>query len=179
MTTSKSKTLMLSSPVDMYFKLCWEYSQLQKTLQTDEPRTHAYRVLNATITALHMKDWIGKAFLPRHYAALQKNGLAIPSKKELEGFAMSHPGFRMCESVANAAKHFHIRARSFEVETYSKQLGGPAVDLPEFSVPMVGDGESYMPIYMAVGGAIEMWRRVLLASGFAAAEELIDRPLTK
>lgn len=167
-----SKTLMLSTPVHMYQKLCWECTQLQATLQTDDARTYAYRVLNGAITALHMRDWVSEVFLPAHYAALQAAGFTIQDKAALNVFLMNNTCFRFCESVANAAKHFRIHTRDPEVTTSAKRLGGDETGCPEIWVPMVEDGESSMPIYMAVGEVARMWGTLLLASGYATFQEL-------
>lgn len=167
-----SKTLMLSTPVDMYRKLCWECEQMQARLQADDPQIFAYRVLNGAITAFHMLDWVRPALLPKHYDALQAAGYAIKDERDLKQFAMNNVCFRFCESVANAAKHFQIRSRTPDVTTSAKRLGGDQTGYPEIFVPMVQDGQSSMPLYMAVGEVARMWGRLLWASGYAPLDEL-------
>lgn len=180
MNDGTSKTLFLMEPVDMYFKLRWEHSQLVNPTDEESRRINAYRSLNAAITAFHMHDWVLSCLERRHYENMRKADLDLADEQALVDLLWRCPAYSFCESIANASKHYRLdpkrnKRRRRDVRTSEFLLGGPHVGTPMHWIPMVEDGESQMPLKSAIGDLLSIWRDILLRSGLATEADL-ERP---
>lgn len=170
-----NKTFFLVEPIDMFHKLVWEYTQLK--VVANRPRhEQAYMSLNAAITAWHMCEWLAARLEPHHYQKLQDatGNRSLNSCRALQEFAKKDTSIAVCEQIANSAKHRAITRRGVPATTSERMLENDVGAV--FWIPMVEDGSSSYPFYMAIDFAIRFWRRLFVQSGMATEAELATPP---
>jgi hypothetical protein len=97
----EAHTVLISDPATMWEKLAWDIYVFRK-IQAGYPTENqplAYTALNACIAAASLADWAKKSY------RVGNNKKAI-TEKEFEAWTHNEvPHQRMCEDIANTAKH--------------------------------------------------------------------------
>lgn len=165
----------LAEPLDVYFKLLWEYTQLASADRLDRPQ-QAYMALNAAMTAWHMADWLCARMTPEHYAKLRgaTGNKDLNNCKAFRAWAQKRESITVCEQIAVSAKHWTINEESgLKVTTSEVDLTN--LDGKQLWIPMVEGGRSKAPMTIIIGLALSFWRTVLIDIAMATHAQL-ERP---
>lgn len=171
MKPQTDKTFVLLEPLDLFFKLEWEYDELRRFSIIENRIEKSYVALNAAMTAWHLTDWFCARMQREHFKKLSiETGRHIDNNTVFRDFVKEDRYISMCEQIAVSVKHYQIDERLHKVQTnprsYELADGQCAYYL------MVEDHNAMVPIDSVIGFALAFWRSMFELTGMATSEQV-------
>lgn len=171
MKPQTDKTFVLLEPLDLFFKLEWEYDELRRFNITENRIERSYVALNAAMTAWHLTDWFCARMQREHFKKLStETGRHIDNIKVFREFVKEERSISMCEQIAVSAKHCQIDERSHNVLTNPRSY--QLADGQRAYYLMVEDHNAMVPIDSVIGFALAFWRSMFERTGMATHEQV-------
>lgn len=171
MNPKPNKTFELTEPLDLFFKLEWEFDELRRFNITESKTEKAYVALNAAMTAWHMTDWFCAHMTPENFSNLSNTtGENIHTAAKFRTHVKENRFISMCEQIAVSTKHYRIHERPHKVETNARSYA--LADGQNTYYLMVEDHNAMVPIDSVIGHALAYWRTMFVLTGMATPEQV-------
>jgi hypothetical protein len=171
MNAQTNRTFVLTEPLDLFFKLEWEYDELRRFNITENRIEKSYVALNAAVTAWHLTDWFCARMEQEHFKKLSAaTGRHIDNNTVFRNFVKEDKTISMCEQIAVSVKHLQIDERDHKVQTNPRSY--LLADGQSAYYLMVEDHNAMMPIDSVIGFALAFWRSIFELTGMATREQV-------